>query len=96
MQQIEILFGIYFFQFFYNSFSFFSQKWLKNFQLKTFDNECVFITIIYDHFVQRFRHLLSQEASTHSMNRSLVAIKEHGILISDEMNSGYQPFWVIG
>lgn len=44
----------------------------------------------------RFRHLLSQEASAHSVNQSLVAIREHGILISDELKTGYQPFWVIG
>lgn len=44
----------------------------------------------------RFRHLLSQEAATHSVNQSLVAIREHGILISDVLKNGYQPFWVIG
>lgn len=51
---------------------------------------------LYQFDSYRFRHLLSQEASTHSMNRSLVAVKEHGVLITDELNTGYQPFWVIG
>lgn len=52
--------------------------------------------IIFILFAFRFRHLLSQEASAHGVNQSLVAIREHGILISDELKSGYQPFWVIG
>lgn len=45
--------------------------------------------------IYSFRHLLSQETSTPNMHRSLVAIKEHGILISSE-NYHFPPFWVIG
>lgn len=42
-----------------------------------------------------FRHLLSQETTASNVHRSLVAIKEHGILISID-NGRCQPFWVIG
>lgn len=55
------------------------------------------LTIAFSNAFYRFRHLLSQETTTPNMHRSLVAIKEHGILISCENNSGQQMhFWVIG
>lgn len=47
-----------------------------------------------------FRFLLSQESNKPNWHRSLVAIKEHGILISieDPEHSSNDPveFWVIG
>lgn len=50
-------------------------------------------------FFFSFRYLLEQESSKPNSHRSLVAIKEHGILISIESDS--EPnnrieFWVIG
>lgn len=45
----------------------------------------------------RFRNLLALESSTPSSHRSLVAIKEHGVLISVETGAGgTTDFWVIG
>lgn len=49
-------------------------------------------------FTHRFRYLLSQESSRPNSHRSLVAIKEHGVLISTIHGTDEQQieFWVIG
>lgn len=48
-------------------------------------------------FLFRFRYILSQETTKPNSHRSLVAIKEHGVLISTINDADEQiEFWAIG
>ncbi|XP_037048340.1 protein inturned [Bradysia coprophila] len=67
--------------------------------IKSFRKACLLIHTILQNTI-RFRFLLSQESNNKpNWHRSLVAIKEHGILISiDDPENANDPveFWVIG
>ncbi|GAB0097160.1 Protein inturned [Sergentomyia squamirostris] len=59
--------------------------------IKTFRQTCFLIHTVLQNTI-RFRQLLSQESTKPNHHRSLVAIKEHGVLL--RMNT--TEFWIIG
>ncbi|KAJ6645236.1 Protein inturned, partial [Pseudolycoriella hygida] len=66
--------------------------------IQSFRKACLLIHTILQNTL-RFRYLLSQEINKPNWHRSLVAIKEHGTLISiedSEDSNGSVEFWVIG
>lgn len=64
--------------------------------IDTFKKTCLLIHTVLQNTL-KFRQLLSQESSKPNSHRSLVAIKEHGVLMSVTNKKGEEfEFWVIG
>lgn len=63
--------------------------------VQEFRKACQLIHTILQNTI-RFRNMLAQESGKPNSHRSLVAIKEHGVLITVDTSNGPIEFWVIG